>query len=63
MFIYAEIDTKTGAVNYIGEAPFVPEFAPGSLVAVDITNLDPRPQTGWTWDGETFSPPVTEQGE
>ena len=63
MFVFAEINTKTGAVNYIGEAPFVPEFAPGSLVAVDITNITPRPEQGWTWDGETFSPPPEASGE
>lgn len=24
---------------------------------VDITDFDPRPEVGWTYDGDTFSPP------
>lgn len=25
---------------------------------IDVTNMNPMPQTRWTYDGENFSPPV-----
>lgn len=25
---------------------------------IDISGVDPRPDVGWTYDGETFSPPA-----
>lgn len=34
---------------------FVPEFV---AALVDVTNVDPRPEGWWTYDGSTFSPPV-----
>ena len=65
IIIYAEIHQLSGEVWSIGTAPFLPVFDQVTgITAVDITNFAPRPEQGWTWDGETFSPPVAvEQGE
>ena len=30
---------------------------------IDVTDLDPRPAPGWTYDGETFAPPVVVEPE
>jgi hypothetical protein len=36
-----------------------PVFAPGTVKAVEVTDLDPRPAEGWLFDSvtETFAPP------
>jgi hypothetical protein len=35
---------------------FVEMLWPGATL-VDVTDVDPQPQIGWTYDGEHFAPP------
>jgi hypothetical protein len=52
-----------GEIFYVNEQDIVP--SPSMINAalqsdpqiVDITDLDPKPQPGWLWDGEVFSSP------
>ena len=37
---------------------FPPMAAKPGVEYVDVSDLDPQPSSGWTYDGETFSPPV-----
>lgn len=40
----------------------VPEFAENTVIAVEVTELDPQPEPGWTYDPTTgtFAPPEEE---
>jgi hypothetical protein len=57
---YAEINKNTGAVNFVGEAPFFPQPPPfADIYTVDITNI-PSPMPGDIYDpatGRFTSPP------
>jgi len=56
---YAEINKETNTVAAFGEAPFIPQFAPGHpTFCVDITGIEP-PQSGYIYNPEsgTFEPP------
>ena len=33
------------------------ELVSNGLDIIDVTNLDPKPSTGWTYDGNTFVAP------
>lgn len=54
IYQFAEINESDNTLRAYGQAPFIPDFAPGcGIKAVDITGIDPRPEPGDTWDPET----------
>lgn len=58
MKIWAVIQTQLviNTILWDGISPWVP---PDGCIAVDITNISPMPDIGWTYDGTNFFPPVT----
>jgi hypothetical protein len=42
----------------IAESDFITAIEGDWEYCVDLTGADPHPQIGWTYDGETFSPPA-----
>lgn len=59
MRLFTEI-TPDGTVRHVFPwevADADPEFAPGVLIAVDVTGLDPLPAPGWTYAEGVFAPP------
>lgn len=56
-------DWIEGDPSRIGEEIPIELRFPAALVAtmVDITDLDPQPQLGWTFDGTVFAAPVPYQ--
>lgn len=61
--VYAQI--LDGKVHWIFTAEDLPEWAEGSgefeIQTIDITDTDPRPQTGWFYEAGVFSSGVTEK--
>jgi hypothetical protein len=35
----------------------VEQFAPPEQLWIDVTGIEPKPEWGWTWDGEEFIQP------
>lgn len=33
------------------------QFAPPGSIWIDVTDVEPKPEWGWPWDGTSFSPP------
>lgn len=54
--IYAQI--AHGQVHWIFTAAELSEWNNDMCPAVDITDLSPRPEIGWGYDGATFTPPA-----
>lgn len=55
---YAQI--AHGKVHWIFTKAELPEWNNDMCPAVDITDLDPRPEIGWGYDGTAFTAPVVE---
>jgi hypothetical protein len=56
-------DTVVRLVTYNDPVATHPNPARPELEWIDITDVDPRPQVGWTYDGTTFSEPVVESNQ
>lgn len=56
--IYAQI--QHNKVHWLFTKAELPEWNNDMIPAVDITDLDPRPEIGWGYDGTTFAAPVVE---
>lgn len=54
--IYAQI--AHGKAHWIFTAADLPEWNNDMCPAVDITDLNPRPEIGWNYDGATFTAPA-----
>lgn len=54
--IYAQI--QHGKVHWIFTKAELPEWNNDMCPAVDITDLNPRPEIGWWYDGATFTAPA-----
>lgn len=55
---YAQI--INGVVNMIvvENEQILNELRSTGLTIIDITSLDPKPSSGWTYNGTVFSPPI-----
>jgi hypothetical protein len=62
MKVWALLNTETGTVQMIHPGPGEAEMAPvgEGYEWVDVTGIDPMPAASWTYDGTTFSEPVTD---
>lgn len=55
---WAEVRGGQVAVVFSWDQVMPPAFDPSVALAVEVTGKDPEPGPGWTWDGETFTPPA-----
>jgi len=53
--IYAVMNEDRVENTIVADKEFVDEFYKG---AIDITDVEPRPSIGWTYDGKKFIAPV-----
>jgi hypothetical protein len=54
--VYAQI--VENKVHWVFDKSKLPEWNNDHCPAIDITDLDPRPQQGWDYDGVNFTAPV-----
>lgn len=53
---YAQI--LNSKVHWIFTSEELPEWNEEQCPAVDITDMTPQPQVGWSYDGDVFSEPA-----
>jgi hypothetical protein len=54
--VYAQI--LNDKVHWVFDSTKLPEWNEKQCLAIDITNINPKPEEGWNYDGVNFSKPV-----